>query len=343
MMEPRELVGDVLEEYGALTEAALDGAIDGCLPSGVMRELITDYPARGGRRLRPTLCLAVARALGGTLEDALGPAVTIELLHNGFLIHDDIEDQSTLRRGRPALHMLHGVPIALNAGDALYHLALRHLLDCCEQRPAATARAMVVETERMCHRTVEGQATELHWRHRNVLDLSERDYLQVIFDKTCWYTTIYPCRSGALAATGRRLDDDAFVRFGFFLGAAFQIQDDARNLERAGAGYGKDLQGDLREGKRTLQLIHLYRRADAPVRRQLHEVLGLPIEDRGAAEIAWILEQMRLHGSLEYAVRYSHGLAGAALHEFAEAFGHLPDSRDKRFVEALCGYVVDAH
>jgi geranylgeranyl diphosphate synthase type II len=79
--------------------------------------------------MRPSICIATARAFGARSSDAVRSAVAIELLHNAFLVHDDIEDESEMRRGAPALHSLHGVPLALNAGDAMLLLSLRPLLD----------------------------------------------------------------------------------------------------------------------------------------------------------------------------------------------------------------------
>jgi geranylgeranyl diphosphate synthase, type II len=337
LAEGGRLVESVLAEYGERVATALESA----LPDGILRELLADYPNRGGRRLRPALCIAVARAFGGRLEDALGPAVAIEMLHNGFLIHDDIEDGSEARRGKPALHVMHGIPIAINAGDALCHLALRPLVEAGRSLGAEVGLRLIEETLRMGHRTVEGQALELHWRDHNVLDVSESDFLQMILDKTCWYTAIYPCRVGALVALRRPLAHEAFVRFGFFLGAAFQIQDDVRNLTSDFSTYGKEIGGDLSEGKRTLQLVQLFASASADERRRIEDILARPRSERTSEEIRWLYAAMVEHESLAYAEACSHGLAGAALHEFELAFGALPDSRDKRFIEALCRNVLE--
>src|SRR5436190_12103087 len=95
----------------------------------MLYDLMLDYPLRGGKALRPALCVASCRALGGRLEDVIRTAAVIELYHNAFLIHDDIEDGSLLRRGRPTLHTEYGVPTAVNVGDAMLALAMRPLLD----------------------------------------------------------------------------------------------------------------------------------------------------------------------------------------------------------------------
>ena len=113
----------------------------------------------------------------------------------------------------------------------------------------------------MALRTLEGQATELGWRRDGVTGLTAEDFLDLIMHKTCWYTTIHPLRVGALVGSRGTADLRPMVRFGFHLGAAFQIRDDVLNLVGDEAVYGKEINGDLQEGKRTLVLIHLMENA----------------------------------------------------------------------------------
>src|SRR6185295_19276952 len=100
---------------------------DACGP--VLYDLMLDYPLRDAKGLRPALCIAASRALGGGLEAVLPSAAILELYHNAFLIHDDIEDGSEQRRDRPTLHREHGAPVAINVGDGMLALALTPLLD----------------------------------------------------------------------------------------------------------------------------------------------------------------------------------------------------------------------
>ena len=336
------LVPEVLQDYGARTRAALAEFLPTGEPRSWLYDLMADYPGRGGKMMRPTLCLATAGAFGAPLEEALRPAVAIELLHNALLIHDDIEDDSEERRGRPTLHALHGVPLALNAGDALTLASLRPLMDQMRETEPRLAWLLLEETERMARESAEGQALELGWQRDGTLELTEADYLEMVLKKTCWLATIFPTRVGALLATatrGEELDIDPFVRFGFFLGAAFQIQDDLLNLV-ADARYGKERDGDLREGKRTLMLIHLAQHATSAERLRLERLMRRPRE-RHDADVAWLRDRMEAHGSIEHARHVAHGLAGAALHEFSLLFGPLPDSRDKRFLEGLATWVFE--
>src|SRR5205823_622516 len=105
------LVPEVLREYGEATRSVLFKYLPAAEPRRYLYDLIGDYPRRGGRAFRPSLCIATARAFGGPLDAAIHTAVSIELMHNAMLIHDDIQDESEERRGRPAMHITEGVPI----------------------------------------------------------------------------------------------------------------------------------------------------------------------------------------------------------------------------------------
>ena len=137
------------------------------------------------------------------------------------------------------------------------------------------------------------------------------------------------------------MDLDHCIRFGFFLGTAFQIQDDLLNLEGDATAYGKELAGDIREGKRTLMLIRLIASATGAERDRLHSILGRPRDARTDQDVAWVLERMAAYDCIDYARQIAQGLAGAAQYEFAGLYGHLPDSRDKRFLEALPLWVIE--
>jgi len=334
------LVPAILGEYGAMTRAALRDYLPAREPRRHLYDLVADYPLRGGKMMRPSLCIAAACAFGARPDEALGTAVSIELLHNALLIHDDIEDGSEQRRGRPTLHLEHGIPLALNAGDTLALVGLRPLLEHHERLGADLALRLACEAERMALISAEGQALELGWRHDNLIDLTDADYLCMVLKKTCWLATIFPLRAGALIGSRVAIDLDAFVRFGFFLGATFQIQDDLLNLV-ADRSYGKERDGDLWEGKRTLMLIRLFRESVPADRDRLAAILRLPRHERTGADVGWIRAQMDRYDCVEYARRFAHRLAGAALHEYSLAFANLPDSRDKRFLEEMVTWVVE--
>ena len=200
-------------------------------------------------------------------------------------------------------------------------LSLRPLKDNIHRLGLATALRIFEETERMAWESAEGQALELGWRRDNRTDLTDEDYLQMVLQKTCWLAAIHPLRVGCLIGARGRLPLDPLIRLGFFFGAAFQIQDDLLNLE-PGPAYGKEINGDLLEGKRTLMIIHALRHARAPRRAAgstafLGAAAGRAI-GRGGRLGSRAARAHRRAGARAHA--WPRGLAGAALYEFDQYF-----------------------
>lgn len=330
----------VLDEVGRMVRRAMLDAIPDGEPHTWLYRLARSYPSRPGKALRPSLCLATCRAFGGRDADALPLAVAIEMLHNAFLVHDDIVDGSLRRRGRPTLVAEHGAGLALNAGDALAVLANRVLRRHLRTLAPELADRIFEEFETMALRTLEGQATELGWRHDRIADLAPEDYLDLIMHKTCWYTTIHPLRVGALAGSGGRADLRAMVRFGFHLGAAFQIRDDLLNLVGDGEVYGKEVNGDLYEGKRTLVLIHLIEQSRGADRATVDAYLAMGRPERTPEVVAELRRLIDRYGSVEFATEYGRGIAGAALEAFDAAFARALPGPDTDFVRDLVPYVL---
>jgi geranylgeranyl diphosphate synthase type II len=313
-------------------------------PRAELYDLVADYLARPGKGIRPALCLATCRAHGGDTEEALGAAAAIELLHNAFLVHDDICDSASRRRGRPALHVRHGVPIALNAGDALAWLAIGPLLDNVTTLGTRLALDVLAEFHHLVQRTIEGQAVELGWRDRSFSDLNPDAYMRVVVDKTCWYSAIHPCRVGALIGSRGGADLDAIARFGFFLGAVLQIRDDVENVTDRPGAHGKDFGSDIIEAKPTLLLIHLLSNAPPPIHRDVAGLVGPSANGSGLGReerIERVVDLMEQFGSIDYACAFADGLAGSALAEFEVAMGGLPESPDKRFLRSLVLHLRD--
>ncbi|MEU3454652.1 polyprenyl synthetase family protein [Micromonospora sp. NPDC006766] len=220
----------MLERYRTLAIGALLADV----PEGgphYLYDLVAEYPRRWGKGLRAALCLATCQAFGGTPSVGLNAAVTVELFHNAFLIHDDIQDESEQRRGAQTLHAEYGVGVALNVGNMTNLLALQRLAANRGALGSGIAWRLFEETELMLRHSLEGQAIEIGWIRDNVCDLDADDYYRMCLKNTSWYTCIYPCRTGILvAATGQHNGVDVLDRYGCYLGAAFQIQDDALNL-----------------------------------------------------------------------------------------------------------------
>jgi geranylgeranyl diphosphate synthase, type II len=339
LVQDEKLVRDMLSRYGSLTRDHVARYLPPDGDRDYLSELIVEYPRRGGKMLRPALCLATACAFGADPEDALGCAASIEMMHNALLIHDDIEDDSEQRRGRPTLHAMHGIPLALNAGDALYLLSFRPLRENAARLSPLVARRIFDEAERMAWETTEGQAMELGWRRENRFDIGDDDYLTMVLKKTCWLTTIYPMRVGGLIGGGSADQVKRMFRLGFFFGAAFQIQDDLLNIE-GGEDYGKERCGDLLEGKRTLMLVHAIRHAGARDRARMLRFLAMPRARRKIEDVEWLRDLIYGTGAIDHARATAEALAGAALYEFEGIFQAVPDGADKQFLQTLVTWVL---
>jgi geranylgeranyl diphosphate synthase, type II len=334
-------VDDQLAHYSSLLGPELESYLPRCEPDRYLYRLLALSVGRRGKALRPSICLATCAAFGADPRLCLGPAVALELVHDAFLVHDDIQDGSERRRGHATLHADVGVPLAINAGDALATLSFRPLLDAESRLGSSLTARILREFHHTILTTIEGQAIELGWRKDNVCDLGLDDYLGMVLRKTCCYTTIHPLRVGALVGTRGRADLAALTRFGFFLGAAFQIQDDVLDLTSGPGGYGKDTDGDLYEGKRSVPLVHLLAQCRPVERHALVQFLRLDRWQRTVEAVDWVHALLVAHGSIEFARNVATGISRAATESFDCAFRAVPPTRDLEFLAALVDFVVE--
>src|SRR5689334_23604200 len=330
-----------LARYRDLTYRSLLAQLPTREPRRYLYDLISGQLSHVGKGLRPALCIATCRAFGGSIEQALPSAVTIELLHNAFLVHDDIEDGSLYRRNRATLYIEQGVPIAVNVGDAMNAISIGSLTENIPVLGAELAYRIFHEAQHLVLQSVEGQALELGWTRDNFFDLTEDDYLRLVLKKTCWYTCIHPCRIGALIGTAGAIDADRFNLFGFLLGAAFQIQDDILNLVGDRTQYGKEILGDIWEGKRTLMLVHALRHCTADEREQLERVFSCSRAQRTEQDVAWVFRLFERHASIDFARATLREMVRAATDEFEVAFGDAPGVADREFIRDLIPYLGD--
>lgn len=330
-----------LHRYAELTRAAMAETIEAeaaqsQIPAAYLYDLIADYTARRGKGLRPALLLATAAACGGSISAALPAAAALELLHTSFLIHDDVEDLSQLRRGQPTLHEIHGIPLAINAGDALANLATQPLQSSAF--PRYRSREVTAELRLAVQQTTAGQALELGWRRHAAVDLTTTDYLELVGRKTCWYTTIAPLRIGVLL--GRwRARASTLDRLGFLVGCAFQIRDDLLDLQPGGQP-GKEPNSDIKEGKRTLMLIHTLSAAAPNDRSWITDYLLKTEDSRSTADRRQMLELLHTYGSLTHAEQTAQLLAEQAQVCFAAAFAEVRPSPELDFLRALLDYLM---
>ncbi len=268
-------------------------------------EPVWDFLGRGGKRWRPVLMMLCCEAVGGNPESILPFTVIPELIHNGTLIVDDIEDNSDLRRGKPVLHKLFGVDIAVNAGNTLYLLPFIVIRDSNLLDKTKAAAYEIISTQLLkCH---FGQATDIYW-HSGKSDKipTEKEYLQMCANKTGSVAAM-AAKLGALLGNGDEKQVETLGKFAETAGVVFQIQDDILNIE---GGLGKDFGDDICEGKRTLLVIHTLNIAPQNEKARLLEILNMHTKDENLlGEAIGIINK---HGAVEYARKAAAKLAREA-------------------------------
>jgi geranylgeranyl pyrophosphate synthase len=330
-----------LDWYRGLVSETLTSGVPTDEPQKHLYALVSDFVGRSGKALRPALCIATARALGGRTEDAFPAAAGIEMLHNAFLVHDDIEDGSDARRGVATMHQRVGVPIALNTGDAMNALAMRFFRRCAETLGPVAAIRILDEVDHMLVESLEGQATELGWVRDNDLGVGTDDYLLLVLKKTAWYSFIHPMRIGAIVADAEDPHLDRFDRLGYLLGLAFQITDDVLNLRGSASRYGKEIDGDLWEGKRTIAMTHALAHVEGAERLWIGNFLSRPRERRLPREVMQLHGILERVGSIDWAQESAAVFAHAAARELDEvAFAGVPPGRDLDWLRSCVDFLV---
>lgn len=277
------------------------------------------YSQNGGKRHRPLICFAACVAVGGDVRQAASAAAAIEHFHTAALIHDDIADEATLRRGEPCLHLTEGVGIAINAGDLALSLVNGSVMKDPSLSDAIKVR-VVTELIEMTRRTIEGQALDLGWARDERYDITPEDYLVMATHKTAHYSGAVPLAIGAIIGGGTETQVEALRNYGLDTGLAFQIQDDLLNIEGDAETVGKDFCSDITEGKRTLMVVHaLQNSAD---RDRLIAILSSKTTD--PAVLAEAVSIMRESGSIEYARNYAENLTSIAKNRLIDMLDESP-------------------
>ncbi len=300
-VEADDLVERVLQDTGRVVRREMLDSIPDGEPHPWLYRVVRDYPSRPGKAIRPALCLATCRAFGGRDADVLPVAVAIEMLHNAFLSTTTSSTAASMRRGRPTLHAEHGLPTspqrrrrargARQPGAAAAPPA---------RSTAASPIASYDEFDTMAFRTLEGQATELGWRRDNVLDahpggLPRPDHAQdvLVHDdppdarrarssaRRAPSIRARSCGSGSTSARRSRSTTTSSTWWA------------TRTL------YGKEINGDLYEGKRTLMLIHLMREATGDDRTTVDTYLRADRAERTPEMVDDIRRLMDEYGSID--------------------------------------------
>lgn len=297
-------------------------------------EVITDYPSRRGKYLRPALVMLMAEAMSGSSDKAVYTATAMQMSEDWILIHDDWEDGSLERRGKPALHRLVSSEISVNAGDTLHECMHRVLSENYRLLDVALARRVQHEFFLMLGRTTFGQYAEIKWTQDNKQDMTDDDVLFTVSGKTVYYTVAGPLRLGAILAGATDEQLQRIYEFSYPLGLCFQIRDDVLDLTGDFEGQKKQSLNDIYEGKRTLILLHLLRHCAGDERQRVETILGKPREQKTADEVQYIRDLMDTYGSIRFAESRAEEYARQAL-DLLSTIDFIQDSYRPLFREMV--------
>jgi geranylgeranyl diphosphate synthase type I len=316
------MMEDELEKRAALVTGAIEQLLPVVHPSGLY-EASRHLVDSGGKRLRPSMLLLAAEAAGGEAAALAPAAVSIELIHNFTLIHDDIMDNADVRRGRPAVHKLWGESGAILAGDTLYSKAFQ-VLGMTPAEPGRILGAMNM-LSRTCTAICEGQWLDMEFESRD--RVSEAEYMEMIEKKT---GVLYGASAGmgAILAGASTEVVLAMDLFGRLTGMGFQLQDDVIDLTTPEKVSGKRQGGDLIEGKKTLIIIH------ALANNFSVQVFGK--KEATTDEIQQSISILQKSGSIDYA----RSRAEEMVAQGKKALQVLPDSDAKTTMLELADFMI---
>ena len=284
-------------------------------PAAIQQALadpIWDLLDRGGKRWRAILFLVVVDALGEDPEQYLPYACVPEILHNGTIIVDDVEDEASKRRGTEALHHAFGADIALNAGNAMYFIPLKVInRNTDELSDGQRLDAYEMLTHEL-NRTHLGQGMDICWHNQQEITVDEQRYYEMCACKTGCLARIV-ARLAAIATDQPDHVEHRLARYAEEMSIAFQIGDDILDIEHTldqAGDFGKEFGNDIREGKKTLMVIYTAEHADPADAARLEEILWA--EDNTDEEILEAIEIMQSVGAVEYARKRARALSESA-------------------------------
>ena len=334
-----------LDENVPLIDREMFAFLPEAEPLALLYGPMRDYPTRGGKRFRSAMVLLACEALGGDRALALRTAAAFEMFQSFALVHDDIEDGSEMRRGKPCLHHLHGIPITVNVGDALYAKVFEILLANRDRLGDRKTMALIAEMVTVARETIEGQAYDIGWARDGTVPSVDL-FTTMLRKKTGWYSGRGPCVTGAIIAGASPEQRREIGDFGEAIAVAFQIRDDLLNIQVGDArkapgatsgGYGKEWGGDIAEGKRTLMVIDLLNACGPAERARVLDILDRDRTHNTPGEIAWVISLMDRCGAIARAQAVCEQKAREALAHL----DRLPDNEAKETLREMAAFLIE--
>lgn len=289
----------------------------------LIRELIEPMLQYGGKRIRPLLVVLTARALFYSEEKHLSLAASIEMIHTATLLHDDVVDNASLRRGHPTAHTLWGNEASVLVGDFLYSRAFQCIVKLQDLK-------IIHYFSEAMHLIAEGEVLQLV-NCRNPAT-TEQSYFEIIQRKTAKLFEV-AAQSGAALANATPQQLRAMQYYGLQLGMAYQLIDDTLDFSLSAEKTGKNRGNDLLEGKLTLPVIYALQKLTGGAERLLREA----IQTKTQENVATILSMVESTGAIEYTA----SAAKKCVQEATLALQHIPDSPYRQALQNLAEFVVE--
>ena len=305
--------------------AAVDSRIVENLESKVplVRETGEYLVSRGGKRLRPLLALLAARAFGYAGRAHVDAAVIIEFIHTATLLHDDVVDRSTMRRGSETVNSIWGDEVGVLVGDFLFSRAFQLMVGV----GSLPIMRLMADTTNVI---TEGEVLQLANRHDS--DTTEARYLEVVGCKTGKLFEA-AARVGAVLADRSEAEERRMADFGAGLGVAYQLVDDVLDYRGSAAAIGKNVGDDLADGQPTLPLIHAMRAGSGATARMVREA----VRTGDAGRLPEIIAAAESTGGIEYTVASARGYVQRA----RKALRGVPDTRFRSALASFAEFIVE--
>jgi geranylgeranyl diphosphate synthase type II len=304
-------------------------------------QVVKDYPERKGKYLRPTILILTAEAMGIDKRDVIKTAAAMQISEDWLLIHDDFQDKSLERRGKPTLQRIYGDELAVNAGDALHIIMWKAVFDNTDILGAIKTKEVADEFFRFLSRTTQGQAVEIKWVLENKINLSDEDWFFIADGKSAYYSVAGPARLGAIIANADKKQLYLLTKFGVYLGRCFQLVDDILDITSNFSGLKKQTGNDIYEGKRTIMLGHLLRNSGVADRKKLEIIIRKKRNEKTKEEVMWVINKMDDYGSISYAKELANKLKEESLQIFEKELTFLSEEPAREKLKCLINFVLD--
>lgn len=309
-------------------------------PKRFNEEIMRCYVDRKGKYARPSLILLWSLLYGKNIEDSILPAAAQQLSEDSILMHDDILDNNSIRRGGPAAHILYGNEYAVTAGDALFAISFKIANDAAYAL-GSRGNTYFSKFNDIITKTMQGQYLDVTLtKNKDIMHFTLEDYYESIHAKTAYYSVYGPMQSGAIIADASEEVINKIPLYGTPAGLAFQIADDMLDCTSTDSQLGKSVGNDIREGVKTIILWHSVQNANSNALEKLKTIYAKDPKDKTAEDIKFVIDTFNDLGSIKFAQEEAEKLTTKSLKLFEDATHDINESWIKKVARDSISYNI---